>query len=188
MDRLPKVMLVITSALVLIVGFAAAGCSSESNQGGPALGAITACSVGAGPELGNPAPDFQFQSAEGQATSLGNLRGEPLILNFWATWCHPCVYEMPYLQQVYEEQSDKGLVLLAINMGETSSQVKEFLQSHSLSLPVLLDSKRDVAARYNIWAVPTTFFIDKDGTIQAVKVGAFPNKGAVEDYLDKIMP
>jgi len=95
---------------------------------------------------------------------------------------------MPYLQQVYEEWSDRGLVLLTINMGGTSSQVEEFLQSHNLSLPVLLDTKRDVAARYNIRYVPTTFFIDRDGTIQAVKVGAFPNKEAIEGDLNKIMP
>ena len=114
--------------------------------------------------------------------------GKPVILNFWATWCGPCVYEMSYIQQVHEEQSDKGLVLLTINMGGTSSQVEEFLQSHSLSLPVLLDTKRNLAARYNIRYIPTTFFIDKDGTIQAVRVGAFPNKEAIEGYLDKIMP
>jgi len=95
---------------------------------------------------------------------------------------------MSYIQQVHEEQSDKGLVLLTINMGGTSSQVEEFLQSHSLSLPVLLDTKRNLAARYNIRYIPTTFFIDKDGTIQAVRVGAFPNKEAIEGYLDKIMP
>jgi peroxiredoxin len=95
---------------------------------------------------------------------------------------------MPYLQQVYEEWSDRGLVLLTINMGGTSSQVEEFLQSHDLSLPVLLDTKRDLAARYNIRYVPTTFFIDRDGTIQVVKVGAFPNKEAIEGDLNEIMP
>jgi len=188
MNKLLKVMLVITLASVLTSGFAMAGCSSKSDQGGPALGRITACSMGAGPELDKPAPDFQFQSPEGQATSLGNLRGEPVILNFWATWCGPCVHEMPYLQQVYEEWSGKGLVLLAINIDATSSKVTEFLQGHSLFLPVLLDTKQDIARRYNIQYIPTTFFIDKDGIIQVVKVGAFPNKEAIETDLSKIMP
>lgn len=181
-------MLVITSALILTLAFAMAGCSSESNQEGPDLGRITACSVGAGPQVGKPAPDFQFQSPEGQATSLGNLRGKPVILNFWATWCYPCVYEMPYLQQVHEEWAAEGLVLLAINIGGTSSQVKHFLQSHNLSLPVLLDTKQDVARRYGIQYIPTTFFIDKDGVIKAVRVGAFPNKEAIESDLNEIMP
>ena len=95
---------------------------------------------------------------------------------------------MPYIQEIYEEWSDEGLVVLAINIGGTSSQVKEFLQSHNLSFTVLLDTKQDVARRYNIQYIPTTFFIDKEGIIQAVKVGAFPNKEAIEGELNKIMP
>ncbi|TET42134.1 MAG: redoxin domain-containing protein [Dehalococcoidia bacterium] len=178
MNRLKKVMLVVTLASVLTVGFAMFGCSSDSTPATPAQDT----------NVGSLAPDFQFYDSEERLVSLSDLRGKPVVLNFWATWCGPCVYEMPYLQQVYEEWSDRGLVLLAINMGGTSSQVEEFLQSHDLSLPVLLDTKRDVAARYSIRYIPTTFFIDKEGTIQAVKVGAFPNKEAIEGDLNKIVP
>ena len=141
-----------------------------------------------GTQVGDLAPDFQLNNLEGKPVSLGDLRGKPVILNFWATWCRPCVSEMPFIQRVYEEQSAEGLVLLAINIGGTSSQIKEFLQSHNLSLPVLLDTKQDVARRYNIQYVPTTFFIDKEGIIQTVKIGAFPdNKEAIEGYLNEIM-
>ncbi len=178
MNRVKEVSLVIMLALVVTVGFAMFGCSSDSTTSTPARDT----------SVGSLAPDFQFYNPQEELVSLSDLRGEPVILNFWATWCGPCVYEMPYLQEVYEEWSDKGLVLLAINIRGTSSQVEEFLRSHGLSLPVLLDSQGAVAARYNIRAYPTTFFIDKEGTIQAVRVGAFPNKEAIEDYLDKIMP
>lgn len=178
MNRLKKVVLVVTLASVLTVGLSMSGCSSDSTPPTPTHDT----------NVGNLAPDFQFYDSQERLVSLSDLRGKPVVLNFWATWCGPCVYEMPYLQQVYEEWSDRGLVLLTINMGGTSSQVEEFLQSHNLSLPVLLDTKRDVAARYNIRYVPTTFFIDRDGTIQAVKVGAFPNKEAIEGDLNKIMP
>jgi peroxiredoxin len=140
-----------------------------------------------GTQVGNLAPNFQLNNLEGKTVSLGDLRGKPVILNFWATWCHPCVFEMPFLQRVYEEQSAEGLVLLAINIGGTSSQVKEFLQAHNLSLTALLDTKQDVAQRYNIQYIPTTFFIDKDGIIQVVKVGAFPSKETIEGDLYKIM-
>ena len=140
-----------------------------------------------GTQVGNLAPDFQLNNLEGKPVSLGALRGKPVILNFWATWCRPCVSEMPFIQMVYEEQSAEGLVLLAINIGGTSSQIKEFLQGHNLSLPVLLDTKQDVARRYNIRYIPTTFFIDKEGIIQSVKIGAFPDKEAIESYLNKIM-
>jgi peroxiredoxin len=177
MNRVKEVLLVIMLALVVTVGFAVFGCTSDS----------TAPTFAQNAKVGSPAPDFQFYNSQEELVSLSDLRGEPVVLNFWATWCGPCVYEMPYLQEVYEEWSDNGLVLLTINMGGTASQVKEFLQDHDLSLPVLLDPNRNLAAQYNIRYVPTTFFIDIDGTIQAVKVGAFPNKEAMEDDLDKIM-
>ena len=79
-------------------------------------------------------------------------------------------------------------MMLAINRGESSSKVEKFLQSHNLSLPVLLDTNRDVALRYNIWAIPSTFFIDKDGIIKGMKIGAFLSKEEVEKSLSKIMP
>ena len=172
MNKLLKAILVITFASVLTSGFAMAGCSSNSTS----------------PTVGNLAPDFQFYDPEEKPVSLSDLRGKPVMLNFWATWCGPCVSEMPYIQQVYEEWSAKGLVLLAINMGDTPSQVKEFLQSHNLSLPVLLDTKQVISQKYSIRAIPTTFFIDKDGIIQVVRIGAFPNKEAIESDLNKIMP
>jgi thiol-disulfide isomerase/thioredoxin len=141
-----------------------------------------------GTTVGNLAPDFQVQDVDGKPVSLSELRGKPAILNFWATWCGPCVHEMPYLQQVCEEWSTKGLMLLAINIDASSSEVSQFLQTHELSLSVLLGAKTDVAAKYNIRYIPTTFFIDKDGIIQAVKVGAFANKETIEAELSKIMP
>ena len=138
--------------------------------------------------VGNVAADFQLENLEGQSTSLSDFRGNPVLLNFWATWCGPCISEMPHLQQVYEEWSDKGLVVLTINMGESHSEVKSFLQAHNLSLPVLFDTKENVAQKYNISGIPTTFFINGDGIIQQKIIGAFPNKGAIENQLGSIMP
>jgi len=140
-----------------------------------------------GTNVGNLAPDFQLHNLKKELVSLGDFRGKPVLLNFWATWCHPCVSEMPFLQEVNEEWSAKELQVLAVNMSGTSSQVAEFLQSHDLSLPVLLDTKKDIASSYNIQYIPTTFFIDKDGIIQVVKVGAFANKEAIENDLSKII-
>ena len=140
-----------------------------------------------GTKIGNLAPDFQLQDLEGKPVSLSDLRGKPIMLNFWATSCYPCVFEMPYFQEVYEEWSAKGLVLLAVNIDGTSSQVTEFSDSLHLSFPMLLGAKTNVPGKYNIRYIPSTFFIDKDGILQSVKVGPFTSKETIEDELNKIM-
>jgi len=173
MTKRVKVMLVITLVSVLTSGLVMAGCSPSSAQG---------------VEVGNQAPDFQLQSLDGQTVSLGDLQGKPVLINFWATWCSPCRGEMPYIQEIYEEWSDRGLVVLAINIGESSSKAEEFMQSYNLSFTVLLDTKQDVAQKYNIQYIPTTFFIDKDGIIQDKVIGAFQNKTQIENRLSKIIP
>jgi len=173
MTKRLKVMLVITLVSVLTPGLVMAGCSPSSAQG---------------VEVGNLAPDFQLQNLDGQTVSLGNLQGKPVLINFWATWCPSCVSEMPYIQEIYEEWSDAELVVLAINIGESSSKVEEFMQNHNLSFTVLLDTKQDVAQKYNFQYIPTTFFIDKDGIIQEKVIGPFQNKAQIENRLSKIMP
>ncbi len=97
---------------------------------------------------------------------------------------------MPFIQEVFEDEewADKGLVILAVDIGESSSKVEEFMQNHNLSFTVLLDIKQDVAQRYNITGIPTTFFIDKDGIIQDKVIGAFQNKTQIENRLSKILP
>ncbi len=149
---------------------------------------ITGCSAPSGARVGEPAPDFQLKDLDGQSTSLSNFRDKPVLINFWATRCPECLAEMPYLQQVYEERSDEGLVVLAINIGDSPSEVKEFLQTHNLSLPVLLDTEENVARKYNITGIPTSFFIDGDGIIRQKIIGAFPNQEAIEQDLINIMP
>ena len=109
------------------------------------------------------------------------------MLNFWATWCPPCRDEMPYLQQIYDEWTSQGLTVLTIDMGEKRERVVEFLESYDLSLPTLLDTEQSTAQMYNIRAIPTTFFIDTNGIIQKIKVGAFRNRDEIERYLATIV-
>ncbi|MFC1949126.1 TlpA family protein disulfide reductase [Chloroflexota bacterium] len=145
-------------------------------------------STGTGVKEGDRAPDFQLQDLEGQTVSLIEQRGLPVLLNFWATWCGPCRYEMPFLQQIYQEWSDDGLVMMIVNIGESSSTVRDFLADNNLSLPVLLDTRQSVAEQYGITGIPTTFFIDKDGIIQKKVVGSFPSVSMIEDNLAEIIP
>ncbi len=175
-----KAILPILLTLALVV----AGCqplsepSDETSPTAPVKGI----------HVGDLAPDFQLQNLDGQVISLSGLRGKPVLINFWATWCPPCVYEMPYMQQIHEEWSATGLVVLAVDIGESPSTVENFMQNNNLSLPVLLDTKQDVATSYGIRSIPTTFFIDKNGIIQDKKIGAFQNKAEIEKHLSKIIP
>ena len=170
MKKVPRAILPGILALVLLL----AGCSARSEP------------VGAQP--GEQAPDFQLQNLDGQDVSLSGLRGKPVLINFWAIRCPPCRDEMPYIQQIYEEWSDKGLMLLAINISEGPSEVEEFMRGNNLTLPVLLDTKEAAAQMYNVTAIPTTFFIDRDGIIQEQVVGAFQSKEQILRYLAEIIP
>ena len=92
---------------------------------------VSGCSAGSElseAQVGNLAPDFQLDNLDGKPVALSDLKGKPVLLNFWATWCPPCRDEMPYIQEIYDEWSDEGLVVLAINYGESASRVKEFVQ------------------------------------------------------------
>ena len=134
------------------------------------------------PAPGRPAPDFQLQSLDGETISLSGLQGSPVVINFWATWCGPCRMEMPFIQQLFNdpEWSEQGLVILAVNLGEPASAVREFMEANGLSFTVLLDTEREVMKIYNVSAIPTTYFIDKSGIIRDIKVGAFRNKADID--------
>lgn len=137
-----------------------------------------------GPQVGKIAPDFTLTSLNGEITSLSALKGKPVLLNFWATWCEPCRREIPYIQQVFEDQSAKELVLLSINSWEDRNTIQDFMTENQLTFPVLLDYPgKTVKEAYQIHSIPTTFIISKKGTIKAVKVGAFKSKAEIESLL-----
>jgi thiol-disulfide isomerase/thioredoxin len=122
-------------------------------------------------EVGYSVPDFKLSSLDGMATSLIDFRGRPLILNFWASWCGPCREEMPLLQQVYEGLGDR-IFVVGINYAEPSSHVLSFTHTIGVTFPILLDSKGEVAKRYQIAGFPTTFFLNSEGKLVAYHVGA----------------
>ena len=172
MDRLPKIILAVLAIVILVSGLVMAGCSGSVQ----------------GAQVGNQAPDFQLSNLDGQSISLSDLRGKPVLVNFWASWCSPCRAEMPFIQRLYEGWSNNELVILAINTGEDFSTVKEFVDSFGLSFMVLLDTKGEVALVYNVRGIPVTFFIDKDGIIRDIKFGTFSSKAEIERRLTKIIP
>jgi peroxiredoxin len=125
------------------------------------------------PQAGFHAPDFILTSQNGTQISLDELKGKPLIINFWASWCPPCRAEMPSFQQVSQEYSDAGLVVVGINLTNQDSlaEVSAFVNQNQLSFPVLLDEYGTVSQIYNVHSLPTTFFVDRNGVIQRVIIG-----------------
>ena len=142
-----------------------------------------------GPQVGKLAPVFKFTNPDGEAISLSDLNGHYVVLNFWATWCGPCKFEMPLLQELArdEEKASEGLMLLTINSGESADAVSQFMYEHGYSFPVLLDTQRSIARAYNVRAIPTTFFLDKDGIIRDIKVGAFTTEAELDAILENLM-
>jgi peroxiredoxin len=180
MKRIYKTALVIGILLGLAVAFNVGGsaCSTLSSQYGLADEA---------PNVGRRAPDFILPGLDGVKIKLSDLRGKPVVVNFWATWCGYCVEEMPLLQEALDANKDKGLVILAVNYGETGARAEEFVQLFGYTFTVVLDFYQDVTPFYKLRGLPTTFFIDKEGVIRDIKVGPFSNSGQVEKSLAKIM-
>ena len=117
---------------------------------------------------------------------LSDLRGSPVMLNFWAMRCPSCRAERPFIQEIHEDSKYSGLVILAVNLGDSPSTVEGFMKAGGYSFTVLLDTWGTVAPKYNIMYIPATFFIDKEGIIQASRVGPFSSKQQIEQSLGKI--
>lgn len=141
-------------------------------------------------EVGEIAPDFTLPTLEGQAITLSELKGKAVIVNFWGTYCPPCVREMPLIQEKYEKYKDQGLEIVAVNIGENKVTISAFLRRLSnIDFPIAMDPKRDLTKVYDIGQMPATVFIRPDGTvIEITKMNISPNKAIfVGELSDKIL-
>ncbi len=115
-------------------------------------------------ENGSLANDFALENLKGEQVRLSDLRGKVVVVDFWATWCIPCVEEMPYFQQFQSQYP--GFVMLGIDQKESADQVSSFLEGKGIEYPILLDYNAKVAGSYKVFMLPTTFFIDPEGMIR----------------------
>jgi peroxiredoxin len=143
--------------------------------------------VAAGAVAGLAAPDFSLLTSDGRTITLSDLRGQAVIVNFWATWCPPCLEEMPTLQEVYEAYRDEGLVVLAINQDEPADRVARFAQQHGLTFPLLLDAEFNVTDRYQVGLLPSTFFVDRAGVVYEVIFGGPLTRASLEARVAKLL-
>lgn len=140
-------------------------------------------------KAGNKAPDFELQSLDGEPRTLSGLKGQPVVLNFWALSCPYCLDEMPYLQQIHDDygSGNNNLAMLAINIGDSNTSIKNYIDENGFDFTVLTDNNRKVAEQYGIRGIPVTIFIDKNGIIQDVVIGAFRNATDIETRLQSIL-
>jgi peroxiredoxin len=123
------------------------------------------------PEVGQVAPDFSLPLLNGGSVRLSDLRGQPVVLNFWATWCPPCIEEMPALEALWQQTSGQ-VVVLGVDQGERVETVARFLETTApVTFPILMDPDQVVGYRYYVRSLPTTFFIDANGIIREIRVG-----------------
>ena len=110
-----------------------------------------------------PAADFQLSDLDGQLLHLQDQRGKVVLLNFWATWCHPCLQEMPLMDQLYQTLRQRPFVMWAVAMKEDRDKVAPFMDKHHFQFTTLLDRDGAVSTRYKLRGLPTTYLIDCHG-------------------------
>ena len=132
------------------------------------------------PRVGYLAPDFTLQSIDGQTVQLSALRGKGVVINYWVTWCKPCMTELPILDSIFQDYQDQGMMLLSVNGIEQDelTKVNETVNSMALTYPVLLDKGDFLLQEYWIGGfMPTTFFIDDQGIIREILLGSASEAG-----------
>ena len=145
------------------------------------------------PKVGSLAPDFELKDLKTGATvKLSSLRGRPVWINFWATWCPPCREEMPDMERIYGEYKGKNLAILGVDVQEDAQKVNEFTGSLELTWTFMLDEKGEITNRYFVGGLPSHYFVDREGVIQAIHVGGFTSMSGTRtvdprEYLAKIV-
>lgn len=141
------------------------------------------------PEVGQPVPELVTYDVAGNLVRLSDLRGQPVWLNFWGSWCPPCRSEMPDLQAAYTELAPKGVVMLAVSLDETPKQAQDYAAKNGATFPILADPALfpaeqfpDIAATADRWEIrnfPTHLFVDADGIVRAVVITPMDRATAV---------
>ncbi len=169
--------------LLLLLAGAAWIFASADRSGTSTAGRIPA------PQKGFLAPDFTLADPRGSQYHLASLHGKPVLVNLWATWCPPCRAEMPAIEQYYEQYKAQGLVVLAVNATAQDAplNIVPFAQEYNLTFPILLDETGSVAQSYQLRSLPSTFFINRDGTIAEVVIGGPMSGATLQTYIQEIL-
>lgn len=150
------------SVLVLTV-FVVIVAYSFTRQSGDTLGAQP---------IGHAAPAFSLPLYDGKSLSLADLKGKPVVVNFWASWCDPCREEAPTLEWVWEQYKGKGVIFLGVDIWDSEPDARAFIKEFGLTYPNGADPGGAIANQYGVTGVPETYFIGKDGKVTRKFIGA----------------
>jgi peroxiredoxin len=145
---------------------------------------VLAASVSLAGDGGGAAPDFSLPARSGKAVALKELRGQVVMINFWATWCGPCRQEMPLLEQMHKKYRGMGFTLLGVNVEPDSSGAEGWLKQTPVSFPILFDRENRVSKLYNVSGMPSSVLIDRKGNVRYLHRGYKP--GDENTYLNHI--
>ncbi|SIQ35280.1 Peroxiredoxin [Peribacillus simplex] len=136
---------------------------------------------------GSDAPNFVLTDMEGKEHKLSDYKGKGVFLNFWGTYCKPCEYEMPYMDNQYKNFKGQGVEILAVNVGESDYAVNNFITKHDLTFPVMIDKGREVENAYRVDILPVTFLVDKEGKVIDIITGALTEE-SIQKHMERIKP
>lgn len=137
------------------------------------------------PIAGYLAPDFTLNTTSGQAVTLSDLRGQPVVINFWATWCPPCRAEIPHFEAA-ATRFDGQVIILGVNQAESLITVNPFVREFGMTYPVPLDENNTVSQLYGVSALPTTLFVDSHGVVREVFPGTM-TQAVLEDRISQLL-
>jgi len=135
---------------------------------------LAGCLAAANAAAPQPAPDFTLKSLSGENLKLSELRGQVVLVNFWASWCGPCRQEMPLLDEMYQRYQKLGFTILGVNVEEDTAAAQAILKDHPVHFPVLFDPQSTASKLYNLNAMPTTVLVDRSGNVRYLHQGYMP--------------
>lgn len=195
--KIKNLKLISFAALILI--FSLTACGSADNQNSAGAGAETPSAADSTSEQnikddilsylplneGDTAPDFTAPLADGSEFTLSDHRGKVVLLNFWATWCGPCVREMPAFEKLKEDYGEE-VAILAVNCMESADTVAAFIEENGYTFPIAIDEEGVVSVKYPTQGIPYTLVIDGEGIVQNIYMGAVDAETQYKEYKSAI--
>jgi peroxiredoxin len=168
--------------------FRAIGTVTETGEQEASSGEDTHTDHENGAFIGKKAPDFTLPALDGGSVTLSELRGKPVVINLWASWCQPCRTEIPELLRAYSAHKEEGLIVLGVNVAsqDTVVDVREFVETFNITFPVLLDENDVVTTAYHMRGIPVSIFVDRDDSVRRIQIGVMRGE-QVDAFVSEIM-